>query len=157
MGFSDALGQTNSSLIRRTCTANGTLLPPAKPLTSIDKLLLAPDGEAPSIFGSYDGSVPRGVFAATAQSGSVGAAVAGAVVVHCWYLVSFGSWGDDGVAPFPVASTDLWPSVVGAVDSTHHTGRAALWQCVCLFCADVVFSDASAKPQLTVVVSWCRW
>ena len=57
VGFSDAIGQTNASLIRRTCNANGTLLKPSKPLTTIDRLILLGDDshEAPTVVASYDG------------------------------------------------------------------------------------------------------
>ena len=131
VGFSDALRQTNASLIRRTCQADGTLLPPAKPLTTIDKLLLAPDGTAPFILSSYDGHVPRGSTLSTQQTAAEKVV---RVSVHSWYLLSFGSWnaaqggGNADVAPFPVSSLDLWPPVAQAVDPTLHSGRAALWQ-----------------------------
>jgi hypothetical protein len=57
VGFSDAIGQTNATLIRRTCTTNGTLLKPSKPLTTIDRLLLLGEdgGDAPNVVASYDG------------------------------------------------------------------------------------------------------
>ena len=57
VGFSDAVGQTNATLIRRTCNANGTLLKPSKPLTTIDRLILLGEDshEAPNVVASYDG------------------------------------------------------------------------------------------------------
>ena len=57
VGFSDAIGQTNASLIRRTCNANGTLLKPSKPLTTIDRLVLLGEDspDAPNVVASYDG------------------------------------------------------------------------------------------------------
>ena len=57
VGFSDAIGQTNASLIRRTCNANGTLLKPSKPLTTIDRLVLLGEDsqDAPKVVASYDG------------------------------------------------------------------------------------------------------
>ena len=41
VGISDEIGMTNTSLIRRTIAADGTLLKPSKPLTSVDSALAA--------------------------------------------------------------------------------------------------------------------
>ena len=37
MGFSDALGYTNASLVRSTCAKDGALLKPSLPLAAIDR------------------------------------------------------------------------------------------------------------------------
>ena len=39
VGFSDALGQTNGTLIRATCASDGTLLKPSKPCSTVDRAL----------------------------------------------------------------------------------------------------------------------
>ena len=41
MGISDAIGMTNATMLRRTITANGTLLKPSKPITAVDSSLLS--------------------------------------------------------------------------------------------------------------------
>jgi len=45
VGFSDAVNQTNATLILRTCTGHGTLLQPSKPATAVDSTLLAAAGQ----------------------------------------------------------------------------------------------------------------
>eukprot|EP00041_Stephanoeca_diplocostata_P035854 m.1279639 g.1279639 ORF g.1279639 m.1279639 type:complete len:87 (+) comp24768_c1_seq12:2016-2276(+) len=44
VGISDLVGNTNVTLITRTIRQDGTLLKPAKPLTSIDSSLAAGEG-----------------------------------------------------------------------------------------------------------------
>ena len=41
MGISDAINMTDVPLIQRTITADGTLLKPSKPLTTIDSSIAA--------------------------------------------------------------------------------------------------------------------
>ena len=55
-GTPDA-SRATATLIRRTCNANGTLLKPSKPLTTIDRLILLGEDshEAPNVVASYDG------------------------------------------------------------------------------------------------------
>ena len=56
MGFSDAVGQTNATLIRSTCDEAGTLLQPSRAMTAVDATVRT-DGGAPRghVLGSYDG------------------------------------------------------------------------------------------------------
>ena len=117
VGFSDAIGQTNASLIRRTCSQNGTLLQPSKPLTTIDRLLLASEAnDAPTVLGSYSGT-------------SV------AAPVRAWYVVSFGSWAHGAHQPrpdFSLFSSDLWPPLSATLNASAdgarvYSGRVARW------------------------------
>lgn len=47
VGFSDAPGHTNASLIMRTCNAAGALLQPSRPITAVDGSFDATPGAAP--------------------------------------------------------------------------------------------------------------
>jgi len=47
MGFSDAPGETDAALLARSCDANGTLLQPSRPITSVDSTFDVTPGAAP--------------------------------------------------------------------------------------------------------------
>ena len=58
VGFSDAVNKTNAQLLLSTCTADGTLLKPSKPATTIDAALsshLTARPQGGYILGSYAG------------------------------------------------------------------------------------------------------
>ncbi|XP_065187908.1 uncharacterized protein LOC135818452 [Sycon ciliatum] len=59
VGFSDAPGMTNRSLIMRTCQDDGRLLQPAKPATAIDATMSALRAPSGSIYGTYCGDEQR--------------------------------------------------------------------------------------------------
>ena len=53
VGISDMIGGTNISLIQRTISADGSLLKPAKPLSSIDTALAAGSGTSEAILDNH--------------------------------------------------------------------------------------------------------
>ena len=152
VGFSDALDQTNVSLIKRTCTANGSLLQPRKPLTTIDRLLFGDDidGKAPTVLTSFEGTLPMpGASSATNNSFPT--------VVYTWYVVSFGTWGHGlPSVPFQVQQNDLWPPLDLSL-SEIFSGRLARWQWGAGHCVNgTASSDCatlfSSSPSTSVVV-----
>ena len=58
VGFSDAIGKTNASLIMRTCSSDGTLLKPIKAITSIDATLSATNPPPGDVYMTFDGESP---------------------------------------------------------------------------------------------------
>ena len=106
VGFSDALGQTDAVLINRTCRADGLLLKPSKPLTTIDRLIPgAPPitGGAPSVYTSFT--------AAVTETRVSGAPISHNSTVMGWFILAFGAWGADaGGATFDISTNDLWPA-----------------------------------------------
>ena len=56
VGFSDAINMTNASLIMRTCQQNGTLLKPAKAVTTVDAAFSTSRAPAGSVYGTYCGN-----------------------------------------------------------------------------------------------------
>eukprot|EP01062_Namystynia_karyoxenos_P063795 TRINITY_DN5658_c0_g2_i1.p1 TRINITY_DN5658_c0_g2~~TRINITY_DN5658_c0_g2_i1.p1 ORF type:complete len:820 (+),score=221.94 TRINITY_DN5658_c0_g2_i1:112-2460(+) len=88
VGFSDAANWTDASLLRRLTNANGSLLQPSKPLTTIDV------GLAPA-------TRPQGYVLGTYSGGSAGE-------VWGWYVVSH-----QLMAPYPLRADDLWPPAAG--------------------------------------------
>ena len=116
VGFSDAIGATNASLIKKTCNENGTLLKPSKPLTTIDRLILVDNTDenhdAPTVLASYDGA-------------------SASAPVRAWYVVSFGSWNHGNHQPdpaFTLFSSDLWPPLPMTLNHTGYSGRLARWR-----------------------------
>jgi len=56
LGISDAINMTNAELLKRTISADGTLLKPSKPITSVDSLVAKADyGPNGEVFGTYMG------------------------------------------------------------------------------------------------------
>ena len=47
VGISDKVGGTNVTLIKRTITADGTLLNPSKPISTVDSALASASGRGP--------------------------------------------------------------------------------------------------------------
>jgi hypothetical protein len=107
VGFSDAVGQTNASLIKATCAADGTLLKPSKPITTIDRALALPSKGAGNVRPVGDNAR---VFAA--YSGSTGSTFdypSGGFDVLAWYFVSFAL-----EKPWAVTADDFWPRIDSA-------------------------------------------
>lgn len=88
IGFSDAPGWTNATLLARTCNANGTLLQPSRPVTSVD-----------STFDVTPGAAPRGYVLGTHSSIDGTTAAAHYVLSH--QLAS----------DFSLRALDLWPPI----------------------------------------------
>ena len=87
IGFSDAPGWTNASLLARTCDAHGALLQPSRPITSVD-----------STFDATPGAAPQGYVLGTHSSlGGSAVAVAHYVLAH------------QLSADFALRALDLWP------------------------------------------------
>ncbi|XP_065187907.1 uncharacterized protein LOC135818451 [Sycon ciliatum] len=59
VGFSDAVGMTNRSLLMRTCQENGRLLQPAKAVTSIDAIMSKTRQFHGNIYSTYCGNESR--------------------------------------------------------------------------------------------------
>jgi len=57
VGFSDAIGQTNATRLRRTCRADGALLKPDKAITSVDAMFSDRAPQHGSVYMTYSGSV----------------------------------------------------------------------------------------------------
>lgn len=106
VGFSDALGYTNASLVRSTCAASGLLLKPSLPLAAIDRSFSrrTHDSRQPSgrVFGGPPVPPSSHVWAthtAVQQPGDQ----------HVFYFaVSLGQGGHP-LEPFGLVRSDLWP------------------------------------------------
>jgi hypothetical protein len=98
VGLSDAIGFTNSTLLKRTITADGTLLKAAKPITAVDSTFLDPN---------------EPILASGTAAEGLGYVYGTAGVGCSWYFVSF-------LLPreYSVKVRDLWPSPVGSDDDT---------------------------------------
>ena len=105
VGFSDAPGETDATLIMRTCDASGGLLQPSKPLTAVDSTHDVTHGAAPSGF-------------ALVTHTAVGGAVA------LYMLVSH-----QMTASFTVRGLDLWPALSPVSGAFMTTSWAALQSC----------------------------
>ena len=107
VGISDMIGGTNVSLIKRTITGDGTLLKPAKPLSSIDSALAAgkgtsadlaqsrtPDGHRDSLFSAAAAAAPSGqVYSTyTAAAGTPASPVPGSPGAPGWTSPTVSSW-----------------------------------------------------------------
>ena len=92
VAFSDAPGETNVSLILRTCDAGGNLLQPSKPVTSVD-----------STFDTRAGRAPAGGFVLGSYTSVDGGGAADGVA-HARYIVSHSL-----TAPYSLRGVDLWP------------------------------------------------
>ena len=92
VGISDGLNMTNATLTKRTITADGTLLKPSKPITSIDSELTAHNGPAGHVYSTWSG-VDTAVWA--------------------WSFVSFMLSKE-----FAVAKADFYPAV--AAQAVYH-------------------------------------
>jgi hypothetical protein len=87
VGFSDAPGETNASLILRTCDAGGNLLQPSRPITAVDSTQDSTPGAAPAGF----------VLGTHTASGS-------SVLQHLVLAHQL-------TAPFTVRALDFWPAL----------------------------------------------
>ena len=107
VGISDMIGGTNVTLIKRTIRSDGTLLKPAKPLSSIDSALAAgkgtsadlarltsPDDDRDSIFAAAAAAAPNGqVYSTyTAAAGTPGHPVPGSPGAPGWISPAVSSW-----------------------------------------------------------------
>jgi len=118
VGISDMLNGTNVTLIQRAIRADGTLLKPAKPLTSIDSALAAGHGTygTGAVTGTSERpwtvsvgaalTAPQGniyhTYSASNGTSSTGIPASGSV--SAYYFVSFKMQ-----SPFPVAAGDFYP------------------------------------------------
>lgn len=106
MGFSDAPGETDATLLARACDSNGTLLQPSRPLTSVD-----------STFDTTPGAAPQGGFVLgthTSLSGSAGPAAAHFFLSH------------QLTADFALRSLDVWPPLTPGAPYAVADWRALL-------------------------------
>jgi hypothetical protein len=100
VGISDAIGYTNTALLKRTITKDGTLLKPTKPITAVDSSFLSE-------------SVP--LLASPAQKSDGGYVYGTAGVGNSWYFVSF-------LLPigYVVKLRDFWPPIREDDDSVEY-------------------------------------
>jgi hypothetical protein len=90
VGFSDFKGQTNKTLLMRTCSSDGTLLKPSKPVTTVDGALQRSMAHTGFVFGSYSGS----------ESGAHHSNT------WCHYFMGFKLQSS-----YDVRATDFWPAL----------------------------------------------
>ena len=144
VGISDKVGYTNSTLIMRTCDANGTLLQPSKPLTPSDRMFteIGDAGDCPGCRGGLpqDGS--------SAQLWSTYSEVGETTV---WFTVGVGIGADCTSCadiPLPLSTVDLYPPPAEGWSGLTLIHRH--WHSACKDGADAVASGciATAAPDL---------
>jgi hypothetical protein len=130
VGFSDALGCTNYTLLRKLTTdRGGLLLRPSKPATTVDSRLApppsagadsAPAASASGGGGSGGGGDVLGTFSGVASRDSSSAPPA----PWAWYVLSYGlaaKGGEGGKGGgYAMPATDLWPRLPPAGLSLAH-------------------------------------
>lgn len=128
VGISDMISGTNVSLIKRTITEDGTLLKPAKPLSSVDAALAAGRGTSADLAlpESTATAAPNGqVYSTyTASQGEPSAVVPGKPgteantypAVSSWIFVSFLM-----KAKYDIPATDFYPAIEKGAKLVHRT------------------------------------
>ena len=124
VGISDALGFTNAPLIKRTITADGTLLKPSKAVTSVDSTLVGGDA-APkgNVYATYS-SCASGVDANTNKA-----------QVHAHQFVSF-----QLKQPWSVPAADFYPPISHSLQYVQRAFGSA--------CANGTDASSCVKPAL---------
>lgn len=137
VGFSDALGYTNVSLIKSTCDSAGLLLKPSLPLAAIDRTFSSgltassslPSSRGPQVpAGSHVWATHTAVSTATAtatssststsasqssrSSSSTGTGTGAGTVTLIWYMVVAIAVADDWM----LVRDDMWPPLLETQD-----------------------------------------
>ena len=154
VGISDMIGGTNVSLIKRTITEDGTLLKPAKPLSSVDAALAAGRGTSADLAlpESTATAAPNGqVYSTfTAAEGEPSAPVPGKPgtkaytypAVSSWIFVSFLM-----KAKYDIPASDFYPAIEKGAKLVHRTfGTGEV-------CANGTAASACVSTAATTIVA----
>lgn len=98
VGFSDALGYTNATLVLSTCATDGLLLKPSRPLAAIDRTF----SRSPSAAGVDSSSGP------TVPAGSHVWATHTTIGNFTWYY-ALSLLENGALTPFDLLRSDVWP------------------------------------------------
>lgn len=137
VGFADEVGYTNPDVVMRTTTANGTLLHPSRPATTIDRLLIA-NANAP-----LAGNDVR-IAPSTIPNNNSG--------IYYTILAS----GTNNLPPVPtsIVTEDFWPSLPSSIAYVMWGWNTSSTLCQNGNSANVcIFPVVSAKEQEKLVVS----